>query len=96
MTMSEFALQTDARKIGTLSLALQAMWHDGQGNWTQAHTVAQQGEGRSDCDWVHAYLHRKEGDAFNAGYWYRRARKPVFVGQLADEWQALVSALLSM
>ncbi|MDO8541218.1 MAG: hypothetical protein Q7S40_12335 [Opitutaceae bacterium] len=49
------------------SLALQALWHDAQGDWERAHNVAQDDKGR-DGSWVHAYLHRKEGDLANAGY----------------------------
>jgi hypothetical protein len=50
-------------------------------------------EGDPSCDWVHAYLHRKEGDAANAAYWYRRAAKPVAKGALAEEWRSIVAAL---
>ena len=54
------------------------------------------GAGRqgADGDWVHAYLHRKEGDLGNAGYWYRRARKPASSASLAEEWAAIAAALL--
>jgi hypothetical protein len=58
-----------------------------------AHNAAQADEGGAG-DWVHAYLHRKEGDAGNAAYWYRRAGKPVCRSSLDDEWEALASALL--
>src|SRR5579863_3506122 len=60
-----------------LSLALAGMWWDGKGDWKRAHESAQQDEGPAGS-WVHAYLHRKEGDGSNAGYWYSRAGKPVF------------------
>lgn len=76
-----------------LSLALQALWWDGRGDWSRAHECAQGEEGGAG-DWVHAYLHRKEGDAGNAAYWYRRARKPAGAGSLDDEWVAIVTALL--
>jgi hypothetical protein len=46
-------------------------------------------------NWVHAYLHRKEGDLGNAGYWYRRAGQPVATTTLADEWAEIVTTLLS-
>ena len=59
-----------------LSPALRALWLDGRGDWDGAHDSAQADEGGAG-DWVHAYLHRKEGDPRNAAYWYRRARKPV-------------------
>lgn len=77
-----------------LSLAVQALWWDAKGDWHQAHACAQAQED-ADGAWVHAYLHRKEGDAFNAGYWYHQARKPAFAGSLEAEWEALVRALLT-
>ena len=55
----------------SLHLALKALWWDAKGDWNKAHECAQGDEGDPSCDWVHAYLHRKEGDASNAGYWYR-------------------------
>jgi hypothetical protein len=55
--------------------ALQALWHDAHGDWTRAHICAQEEEGGSGA-WVHAYLHRKEGDLANARYWYARAGRP--------------------
>ncbi len=73
---------------------LLALWWDGQGDWEQAHTVAQDVTG-PDGAWVHAYLHRKEGDAGNAAYWYRRAGHSPARGDLADEWNAMVEALLA-
>jgi hypothetical protein len=76
-----------------LSPALVALWWDAKGDWAKAHEVAQQGES-ADHAWVHAYLHRKEGDAANAGYWYGRARKLVFKGPLEEEWREIASALL--
>ena len=58
------------------SAALRALWQDAHGDWARAHTLAQEDEGLAGS-WVHAYLHRKEGDAANARYWYTRAeRKP--------------------
>ncbi|MGB7602362.1 MAG: hypothetical protein WBM24_18805 [Candidatus Sulfotelmatobacter sp.] len=66
----------DANPPSGLSLALAGLWWDAKGNWARAHESAQQDEGR-DGSWVHAYLHRKEGDQGNAAYWYSRAGKPV-------------------
>ena len=57
-----------------LSPLLLALWHDAKGDWDGAHRVAQDVDGENAA-WVHAYLHRKEGDASNADYWYRRARR---------------------
>ncbi len=76
-----------------LSPALRALWLEARGDWGGAHDSAQADEGGAG-DWVHAYLHRKEGDSGNAAYWYRRARKPVCRTSLDDEWAAIASALL--
>ena len=76
-----------------LTPALRALWLDGKGDWDGAHEAAQEDEG-GVADWVHAYLHRKEGDAGNAAYWYRRARKPVCKASLDEEWAEIASALL--
>jgi hypothetical protein len=73
--------------------ALQALWYDKKGNWDKAHQIVQDA---SDIDsaWVHAYLHRKDGDLSNAGYWYRRSGKPEFTAQLHQEWEQIVKDLL--
>ena len=76
-----------------LSRALLALWHDARGQWDTAHALAQEAEGK-DGAWVHAYLHRQEGDEGNAGYWYRRAGRPAGQGELRAEWEAMVRALL--
>lgn len=76
-----------------LSLALQALWWDAKGDWDRAHECAQERDDRDGAR-VHAYLHRKEGDLSNAGYWYRRAGTSPFAGGLAEEWEALARALL--
>jgi hypothetical protein len=84
---------TLASSPANLSPALRALWFDARGDWNGAHDAAQADEGGAG-DWVHAYLHRKEGDARNAAYWYRRARKPVCATSLDEEWAAIASALL--
>ena len=76
-----------------LSAALQGLWWDAKGDWDKAHESAQKGEG-PDGAWVHAYLHRKEGDLSNAKYWYRRADRAVAYGDLEKEWAAIVGMLL--
>lgn len=91
MTFHEFA--TLQRRPEELSPALQALWLDGQGDWDGAHDLAQTGGGREGA-WVHAYLHRKEGDDSNAAYWYSRAGRPVATGDLRAEWEEIVRALL--
>ena len=77
-----------------LGMAVQALWWDGKGDWQKAHECAQAQDDAIGA-WVHAYLHRKEGDLGNAGGWYRRAGKPVASGPLAAEWETIVRALLT-
>lgn len=81
---------------GKLNLALTALWWDAKGDWKKAHEHAQQDEGNPTCDWVHAYLHRKEGDASNARYWYRQAGKPAATGSLDEERDRIVAALIEL
>ena len=76
--------------IGSL---LESMWFDGTGNWDKAHDIAQDIHSK-DGSWIHAYLHRKEGDEGNAAYWYARADKPVCRKSLPEEWDELVKAFL--
>ena len=78
----------------TFGPALRALWLDARGDWDGAHDAAQADEGGMG-DWVHAYLHRKEGDAANAAYWYRRAGNPVCRSSLDEEWAAIAEALLN-
>ena len=77
-----------------MSSLLRALWHDAKGDWKRAHEIVQEQEGR-DAAWVHAYLHRKEGDLPNAGYWYRRAKSPVCTTTLDDEWESIATSLLA-
>jgi hypothetical protein len=74
--------------------AIVALWHDARGDWDAAHRVAQDVD-TEDGSWVHAYLHRKEGDPGNAAYWYRRAGRPVATGPLEQEWDRIVASLLA-
>jgi hypothetical protein len=76
-----------------LDAPLAAMWWAGKGGWDQAHKIVQD-EATADAAWVHAYLHRVEGDLGNAGYWYRQAKKPVAKDSLETEWERITSALL--
>ena len=95
MTLTQFKESlTAAEPPRGLSAALLALWHDGRGDWDAAHHVAQDIAGQ-DGSWIHAYLHRKEGDAANAAYWYGRARKPIAKASLEAEWRDIVIALLA-
>jgi hypothetical protein len=73
--------------------ALVALWWDAKGDWTKAHEFAQDDNTAAGA-WVHAYLHRKEGDLSNAGYWYSRAGKPVCKSSLEKEWNQITTELL--
>jgi len=94
MTLAEFeqAAQAGRRPEG-LSGALEALWWDARGDWDQAHDRAQ-AAGDVSGAWVHAYLHRREGDLGNAAYWYRRAGRPVASGPLPAEWRQIAAELL--
>ena len=76
-----------------LTNSLQALWFDGKGDWEKAHDVAQEIH-TAEGSWIHAYLHRKEGDVGNAAYWYHRANQPVCKTSLTEEWENIVKALL--
>jgi hypothetical protein len=75
-----------------LTPPLAALWWVAKGNWEAAHRIVQD-ESDADSAWVHAYLHRVEGDLSNAGYWYRQAAQPVAKDSLESEWQRIASAL---
>lgn len=83
----------DASSPPTLPPELQALWTDARGDWDAAHKIVQEIES-SEAAWVHAYLHRKEGDLGNASYWYARARRPVASVGLDEEWEKIARALL--
>jgi hypothetical protein len=77
-----------------LPVPLLALWHAGRGDWERAHELVQANETPPN-NLVHAYLHRQEGDTFNAGYWYRRAGRPMPTGPLAHEWERLAQEFLA-
>ncbi len=102
MKRSEFDSALRAESPPAMSAPLTSLWWDAKGNWDAAHKTLQQDDGSDSAGrrsagrrsaWVHAYLHRKEGDLSNAGYWYRRADKPIASGELADEWCEIVAAM---
>ena len=95
MTPKEFETSLSGKAPpSALHLALQGLWWDAKGDWDAAHNCVQKDEGNPLCDWVHAYLHRKEGDASNARYWYRRADKRAATSSLEDEWRAITESML--
>jgi len=94
MTLADYlaSLNDDDPPSG-LPSPLQSLWQEARGDWDRAHKIVQ-AQDTTDAAWVHAYLHRKEGDAANAGYWYRRAQRPVSDDTLENEWRDIVGTLL--
>jgi hypothetical protein len=90
MTLEEFEATPSAPPVPP---ALQALWYVAHGDWAKAHELAN-GVDDTTGAWVHAYLHRKEGDLGNAAYWYRRAGQPAATDSLQAEWSRIVAALL--
>ena len=95
MTIEAFvqSLQQSAPPAGLAPLLL-ALWHAGKDDWHSAHNIAQDVPG-PDGAWVHAYLHRVEGDTWNANYWYRRAGRSMPNHSLKEEWKVLVEHFLA-
>lgn len=85
----------DASPPAGISISARALWLAKAGKWDAAHDLCQEIPGNAGA-WIHAYLHREEGDLSNAAYWYSRAGKPVPAANvtLADEWMKLADALL--
>ena len=95
MTLSEFKSSLEKQQPPPVAVLLQALWHDGCGNWEKAHNIAQDVTSK-DGSWIHAYLHRKEGDQFNAEYWYTRANRIMPTYSLEKEWEEIAAHLLSL
>jgi hypothetical protein len=93
MTLDEFKATVSAPGPPDVAAPLRALWHDARGDWDRAHVVAQDIDDATGA-WIHAYLHRKEGDVGNAAYWYQRAHQPVATDSLDEEWRRIVNALL--
>ena len=95
MTIIDFKQLLEKENPPThLTPALKSLWYDAKGNWTKAHDIADGGV-FTDANWIHAYLHRKEGDHWNANYWYRRAGKNMPTLTLEEEWENLVAYFLT-
>ena len=94
MTLEEFQASLAAdQPQNDLTAALTGLWWDGKGEWARAHQSVQQGKDAAES-WVHAYLHRKEGDEGNASYWYGRAEKSFCDESLETEWLSITKELL--
>lgn len=95
MTFSQFLKMSNPSELPEgLSIALQSLWLAGRGEWHAAHDLIDHLTD-SDSAHVHAYLHRVEGDLWNARYWYQQAGQPVCKLSLTQEWELLVSHFLN-
>jgi hypothetical protein len=89
-TLTEFKSSLhDTQPASGLSVQLKSLWYDGKGDWHGAHAQVDQLNDQASA-WVHAYLHRKEGDIWNADYWYNRAKRQRPASTLDEEWEQLV------
>ena len=95
MTPDEFrATLAAATPPAALSIPLAGLWWCAKGDWERAHRLVQSADD-GDAAWVHAHLHRVEGDLDNAAYWYRQAGLGPATGTLEKEWMAITAALLA-
>ena len=94
MNLQQLKESIDENKIPSdLSVYLKALWHDAKGNWDEAHQIIQDVPDKN-ASWIHAYLHRKEGDINNADYWYSQAERKRPNISLNEEWEEIVKAML--
>jgi len=94
MTLAEFKNSLlDSHPPKGLSSVLIALWHDAKGDWEASHNIAQDIDTKEGA-WIHAYLHRKEGDIWNADYWYRNAGRKRPESTLEEEWNELVKRFI--
>jgi len=94
-TLSEFrSALAQGAPSQALAPAVQALWWAAKGKWDTAHDIVMKESG-ADAAWVHAYLHRVEGDDDNARYWYRQARRSAATGSLDSEWEEIAASLIA-
>jgi len=93
MTLLEFKNSLTQQQPPPVAVLLQTLWYDAKGDWETAHNLAQDVH-TPDGSWIHAYLHRVEGDTSNAQYWYNRANRKMPKQALKEEWADIVSELL--
>jgi len=94
LTLQEFKSSLKNQQPLPVAVLLQALWYEAKGDWKKSHELAQD-VNTPDGSWVHAYLHRKEGDQFNAQYWYKRANRKMPDCSLDKEWEEIANALLN-
>jgi len=94
MTFEDFKQSTfSAKKPDGLNPLLDSLWEAKAGNWDTAHKIVQD-IGDKNASWIHAWLHRVDGDNSNAQYWYSRAGKSFFHGSLEEEWDSITRRLM--
>ena len=94
MTFNEFKKSlSEVNPPSGINDLLKSLWYDAKGDWHKAHSIAQDIKSK-DGALLHAYLHRVEGDIWNAGYWYNRAQGTRFKGSLEEEWESLVKRFI--
>lgn len=93
MTIAELRQSLSSSVPPNVSVPLEALWHVAKGNWEKAHHLVQD-QPEQAAAWVHAHLHRKEGDLSNAHYWYKRAARDTSHLNLHEEWEAIARSLL--
>jgi hypothetical protein len=95
MTLQEFKSSIESgKKPSSTEPFLLALWSDANGDWSEAHNIVQEID-HPDAAWIHAYLHRKEGDEFNARFWYNLAGKKFPSTDLSQEWEEIVVYFLN-
>ena len=94
MNLAQFKRSLDGAAPPRLAVPLRALWFAAKGDWDKAHALVMDATG-AEAAWVHAYLHRVEGDEGNAGYWYRQAQRKAFTGGVDAEWAEIAATLLT-
>ncbi|HNT50301.1 MAG TPA: hypothetical protein PLM56_05440 [Cyclobacteriaceae bacterium] len=93
MTLQEFKTSLEEQQPPPVAVLLQALWYEAKGDWEKAHNLAQDVH-TPDGSWIHAYLHRVEGDISNAQYWYHKANRKMPKVSLKEEWEDIANELL--
>ena len=95
MTLDEFkSTLKDSQPNSSWDVSIQALWYDAKGEWKKAHGLIDHLNDKVSAH-IHAYLHRVEGDLWNARYWYNRAKQPEFIGSLEEEREHLLQLYLN-
>lgn len=95
MTLDEFkSTLKDSQPNFSWDVSIQALWYDAKGEWKKAHDLIDHLNDKVSAH-IHAYLHRVEGDLWNARYWYNRAKQPEFIGSLEEEREHLLQLYLN-